>query len=121
MNRDELEHALREIIVGCSSTTGDCEDCACPGSGIVYRAMAAVDAYSITLGLSPDELPNTELWTAEEVATYVGLQGAHAGRSWLSRAGIARRGTRAHPESGRPQSLYPANHVRAEVVKKVPK
>lgn len=119
MNRDELERTLREIITDCASADGSCEDCHCPGIGTVYRAMAAVDAYTITLGLLPDELPNMELWTAEEVATYVGLGDANAGRSWLSREKIGRRGTRAHPESGRPQSLYPANHVRAVAVRKV--
>lgn len=118
MNRDELERKLRVIITGCTSADGDCTNCHCTGNAAVYRAMAAIDAYTVTLGLLPEMLPTTELWTAEEVAAYVGQSSPHAARSWLSRNGIRRCGQRDHEESGRPQSLYPANHVRAVAVRK---
>lgn len=119
MNRDELEQRLQEIITGCpNAANGACEDCDCPGMGVVYRVMTMVDAYTVTLGLLPDELPTTELWTAEQVANYVGLLDANAGRSWLSRQRIKRCGVQEHPDSGRPVSLYSANHVRAAQIRK---
>lgn len=122
MNRDELEQQFRQIITDCpADADGACEDCQCPGMGAVYRAMTLVDAYTVTLGLLPDDLPTTELWTAEEVASYVGLRDAHAGRSWLSREMIRRCGVQQHPDSGRPMSLYSANHVRAAHIRKATK
>lgn len=121
MNRDDVERTLRELITDCGTADGTCEDCHCPGIGAVYRAMAAVDAYTVTLGLLPEMLPTTELWTAEEVAAYIGHSTPGGARSWLSINGIRRCATQEHPDSGRPQSLYSAHQVRAAAVKKVPR
>jgi hypothetical protein len=121
MNRDELERKLREIITGCTSADGSCADCHCTGVAAVYRAMIAVDAYTVTLGLLPDELPTMELWNAEKVAEYAGQSSNAAARSWLSRNGIQRCGTQANRDSGRPESVYPAQEVRAATVRKLMK
>lgn len=120
MNRDELEIKFREIITGCTIADGTCADCHCPGLAAVYRAMAAVDAYTATtLGIHPDEMPSLELWNAERVAAYTGQSSAAAARSWLSRNGIKRMGTQPNADSGRPESVYPAQEVRVAAVRKI--
>lgn len=116
MNRDELEEQLGPLIRGCPTRRREnCpfqHSCCCEDD--IAKAMRLVDAY-----VTAQESLAYELWTAEEVARYVGQKGgAPAARSWLSRNGIERVATRPHPESGRPQSLYPANHVRAACIKK---
>jgi hypothetical protein len=70
------------------------------------KVMDLVDTYVATL------TKKTELWTADKVAEYAGQANANAARSWLHRNGIRRAGEQPHPDSGRPQALYPANHVR---------
>jgi hypothetical protein len=117
MDRDQLEQKLRQIITGCEKASGECDNCHCTGNAAVYRVMIAIDAYTIDLGLLPDELPNGELWTAEEVAKYTGQSSPAAARMWLSRNRVTRVTTRAHKDSGRPQALYPANAVRAAAVR----
>lgn len=115
--RDELEQQVRRIVTGCEHADGNCENCHCAGNAAVYRVMIAVDAYVTDLGQYPDGLPSNELWTAEEVAGYIGQKSAAAARTWCSRNGVKRVTTQAHENSGRPRALYPANHVRAAAVR----
>ena len=115
MNRDELEQQLRKLIVKCPGGRQD----TCPFRESrcdeeVRQAMALVDTYAAATGWG------TELWTATEIAEYVGLKGGRsdAGRAWASRNNVPRVADQPHPDSGRPQALYPANHVRAAVYRK---
>lgn len=73
------------------------------------RIMRWVDEYVTDL----TEVP-AETWTAAEVAVHINAAGAAAARSTLSRWGIEAVGRRPHPDSGRLQSLFPAEKVRKE-------
>lgn len=109
LTRDELHERLQDLIIQCTRhSTIICPRC----EERLERVMDLIDEYA-----APP--PETEQWTAGEVAEYIGLKDANAGRSWLSRAGIESTGQRRHPHSGRMLSLYPANHVRAEHFRKV--
>lgn len=109
MNRDELEAQLRKLITGCPDDDA-CPYCHCSHDAQVNKAMALIDQYA---GRQP-----TELWTAEQVAAYLGRGSTHSARAWLSRNGIKRTGDQPHPDSGRPQALYQANEVRAVCYRK---
>lgn len=115
MKRDELEEQLRKLIVKCPGGVQD----TCPFRESrcdeeVRQVMALIDTYAAVTGWG------TELWTAEQIADYVGLKNAdpNAGRAWASRNNVPRVSDRPHPDSGRMQALYPANHVRAAVLRK---
>lgn len=104
MNRDELQEQLRPLIGPCGPKhatiiCGRCDE-------RMEQAMASIDAYVASITKKP------ELWTAEKVAEYTGHADANGARMWLHRNGIKRAGEQPHPDSGRPQALYPANHVR---------
>lgn len=73
------------------------------------RLLEWVDQYTAALTDQP-----TETWTAAEAANYLGAAGAAAARSTLSRWGIEKVGSKPHPDSGRPLSLYPAEAIRTE-------
>jgi|tagenome__1003787_1003787.scaffolds.fasta_scaffold19629155_3 hypothetical protein len=59
----------------------------------------------------PDERP-PDLWTIDDVATYLGIQPSSA-RGALSRMGVRAHSFRAHPTSHRAQALYDPEQVRA--------
>lgn len=107
MNRDELEAQLRTTLNLCPmDSTVTCASC----ETRISSAMALIDQYILHR--------HGELWTAERVAQYTGHKDANAARSWLSRNGVDSVETEPHPDSGRPQALYPANHVRAACFRK---
>ena len=58
------------------------------------------------------EDPNPELWTADQVADYLGAASTGSARRTLSRWGVRAVAYRPGP-SGRPQAYYRADEVRA--------
>lgn len=72
------------------------------------RLLEWVDQYAAALTDQP-----AETWTAAETAVYLGSAGAAAARATLSCWGIKAVGTKPHPDSGRPLSLYSAEEIRA--------
>lgn len=56
---------------------------------------------------------NAELWTADEVAEYLGASTAASVRRTLSRWGVPAVDYVPHPTSKRPRALYSADAVRA--------
>jgi len=108
LTRDELQEKLQDIIVQCSIAVapicGACEQ-------RMERVMELVDQYA-------SAADTTEVWTAAEVAEYLGYRDANAARSTLSRWGI-KQARQRQAENGRPMAaLYPANAIRAEVIKR---
>lgn len=94
MNRDQLEHELLHLLPPEHMT----------------QAMKLIDTYTTTL-LAQNA---GEVWTADEVASFLGLADANSARATMSRWEIAAVGRQVDPENGRVKSLYPAERVRAE-------
>lgn len=91
MDRDQLRDRLLMLI---------------PPSHI-DQAMRWVDDYVEDLTEEPPEA-----WTVEQIALLIGAKSTAAVRSTMSRWGIKSIAIQAHPMSGRPQALYPADQVR---------
>lgn len=101
MNRHELETQLRTVLNLCPA---DAVTTCAPCETRITEAMALIDQYKTS--------QPRELWTAEEVASFLGRDSTHSARAWLSQNNIKREGDQPS-ESGRMQSLYPADEVRA--------
>lgn len=116
MKRDELQRRIRTVVTGCEGCTPEdpCIYCMVAGAALqqaVRDIMELIDQHvdDILIGLHSDE----ELWTARQVAEYLGLtSGADGARYTLSRWKIRAVRHVANPRTGRPMALYSAKEVR---------
>lgn len=114
MTREELEQQLRKLIVGCPSRNEDtCPFCHCDCDDDVTAAMALIDQYAAT----QDGKATVEEWDANQAAAYLGYRNAAAARSTLSRWGI-KKVREEQDDGGRMMSLYPAEAIRHEAVRR---
>lgn len=114
MKHDELEQHFRRLVIGCPGCAEDtCIYCPVPGGDdTVNQLMEHVGQYLDTI-LADLNSTDQELWTAEQVAHYLGLLDANGARARLSQWKIRSVKTVPHPVTGRPMALYPADEVRA--------
>lgn len=111
MTRNELELRLRHLIGQDCHHPAGCPSC----EKRLSKVMRLIEEYAAS---DRSSRPAAELWNAEKVASYIGRNSTHSARAWLSQNNIRRITTQPHPESGRPQSLYAADEVRAVCFRK---
>jgi hypothetical protein len=119
MKRNELERQVRKIMTGCEGCTAEdpciyCMVCAAALDDAVRNVMDAFDRHLDTV-LSDLSGAYEGLWTAWEVADYLGAEDDNSARARLSRAGIRSVRTMAHPTTKRPMALYLISEVRAKL------
>lgn len=115
MNHDELRRQARHLIVGCPGCDEDsCIYCLVPGGDDILDQLMELVNQRIDTVLADLNSVGRELWTADEVAGYLGLLDANGARARLSQWKIRAAKTVEHPATRRSMALYPADEVRAK-------
>lgn len=114
MKRDEFERQARLLIIGCAGCNEDpCIYCLVPsGDDTMSQLMALVDQYLDSALAEPPlrrrrPASHQEMWTASQVAEYLGLSDENSARATMSRRKIR------SVKIGSDISRYPADEVRA--------